>query len=92
MDAVRWDGRDLMLSVKVVAGASREGILAEADFIRVRVHAPAREGKANKRLAKMLAGVFGVAPSDVILERGQTARTKTIRVRSPSRLPSFIHH
>lgn len=88
--AVVRDGPDLLLSVRVIPGATREEVVAEAGFIRVKVHEQAHDGKANKRLVKVLGKLFGVARSAVIIERGQTARTKTVRVRAPTQLPAFV--
>lgn len=88
--AVRHDGPDLVLSIRVVAGAAREDISAGEGFIRVRVHAAPQDNQANKRVIRLLAKAFGVPPSDVLLERGQTARSKVIRVRDPARLPDFL--
>ena len=88
--AVRRDGGDLILSVRVVPGAAREDISAGKGFIRVRVHAPPQDNQANKRVIRLLAKAFGVPPSDVLLERGQAARAKVIRVRDPARVPDFL--
>ena len=88
---IRRDGTDLVLSIRVVPGAAREDISAGEGFIRVRVHAPPQDNQANKRVIRLLAKAFGVPPSDVLLERGQAARSKVVRVRTPARLPDFVH-
>ena len=85
-----WDGADLVLSVKVTPGAASEEILPGSDFIRVKLHVPAQDGKANKRLARVLGKLFGVPQSHVILEQGRASSTKRIRVLAPARLPAFI--
>lgn len=89
-DPVTWDGQDLVLTLRVTPGASREEFVADGELLRVRVQVPPQDGKANKRLGKLLGKAFGVPQSAVIVERGHTSRTKTIRVQSPSRLPPFI--
>ena len=78
------------MTVKVSPGSSREEVVAEPEFIRVRVHAPPEDGKANKQVARMLAGMFRVPRSSVVLERGPTSRIKTIRIREPASLPEFL--
>lgn len=87
---IRWEGADLLLTIRVTPGASTEAFERETDWIRARIHARAREGQANRQLIKSLGKLFGVPQADIILERGQTSRTKTVRVRSPARLPSFV--
>lgn len=49
--------------------------------LRVRLAAPAREGKANDALAGLLAGVLGVRRKDVMLVAGASGRRKLVRVR-----------
>jgi hypothetical protein len=46
----------------------------------IRVTAPPVDGKANAALCRLVAKKAGVAPSDVTVLRGHTARDKTLRV------------
>ena len=48
--------------------------------LRVKIAAPAVEGKANAALREFLAKHFGVAKSQVNLEKGDTSRIKTFSV------------
>ena len=80
------------MSIRVVPGASKEDISVGEGFIRVRVHAPPQDNQANKQVVRLLAKAFGVPQSDVLLERGQTARSKVVRVRTPARLPDFVQN
>jgi uncharacterized protein (TIGR00251 family) len=87
----RWDGEDLLLSLRVQPRASRDE-LAEplGDALKVRITAPPVDGKANTHLTDFLARLFGVAKSDVVLETGPSSRTKRIRVRKPRQLPEIV--
>lgn len=67
--------------VRVHAGARREELRPMDDgWIVARVAAPAREGRANKALCRLLAQQLGVAPSSVAIVRGARSREKLIRV------------
>lgn len=60
-----------------------EGIERRADgraVLKARVRARAREGEANAALCRLLAKAMGVAPRQVTLLAGATARVKRIRV------------
>lgn len=71
----------VVLSVRVVPGASKSEIVGlEGDALKVRVAAPPVKGKANKELARTLAGALGVASRDVEVVAGLTARLKRVRV------------
>jgi hypothetical protein len=60
-----------------------EGVEELADgrsVLKVRVRAVASEGEANAALVKLLAKALGVAPRDVRLVAGATARLKRVHV------------
>ena len=60
-----------------------EGIETLADgrmVLKARVRAAASEGEANAALVKLLSGALHVAPRDVVLVAGATARIKRLKV------------
>lgn len=89
-DYWRWDGPDLVLTLKVQPRASRDAFEADTARCRVRITAPPVEGAANDHLARVLAAEFGVGTRSVVLVRGASARIKALRIRSPSRLPDSL--
>jgi len=86
----RWDGADLVLTLRVQPRASRDEMLPEAARLRVRITAPPVDGAANAHLLRFLAGRFGVAPSRTEIVRGMTGREKTVRIRAPSGMPEEL--
>ena len=63
-------------------GASRSEVAGVADgCLRVRLAAPAHEGKANAELARFLGATLGVRARAVTLVGGVRARRKTVYVR-----------
>ncbi|MDU0344188.1 DUF167 domain-containing protein [Microbacterium sp. KSW2-29] len=71
----------MQLTVRVKPG-SRRGPLVEdtADGLIVHVRERAVDGAANGGVVKALAAHFGVAPRDVEIVRGHTARVKRVDV------------
>ena len=91
MSAVRRDGEDILLAVHAQPGASRSefaGLHGEA--LKIRIQAPAVDGKANAALQRFLADAFAVPVASVILVSGPGARQKRWRIRSPGRIPPDI--
>lgn len=73
------------VTIRVTPGASRThvgGSVGEA--LRVRVTAPAVDGRANDGVIAALAKAFGVRPRDITIRRGATARTKTLDISGDS--------
>src|SRR5229473_532109 len=74
------------LAVRLTPKGGRDaidGIERLADgrtVLKVRVRAAASEGEANAALIKLLAKTLGVAPRDVSLVAGATARLKRVKV------------
>ena len=83
----------LQLNIQTTPNAPRSEIVGWAgatgdpleDRLKVKVKAPAVEGKANAELLRFLAESFGVRPGAVSLVRGGTARLKVVRIEGVER-------
>ncbi len=78
---------DVLIDVHVVPNAARTqavGLYGEDGHqtLRLRLHAPPVDGKANQALLKWLAGCLGVSSSALSLARGETSRRKQIRLNT----------
>jgi uncharacterized protein YggU (UPF0235/DUF167 family) len=70
------------LAVRVQPGARRDALLARlADGTwKVAVAAPAREGRANDAVVRLLSGLLGIPRRQVVVARGASARGKWIDI------------
>ena len=88
MAAVRRDGADLVLEVRVQPRSARTEVAGlHGGRLRVRLSAPPTDGRANAALAAFLADAFRVPRARIVIEHGLASRDKRIRVRSPPELP-----
>ena len=73
----------VIVTVKVTPRARRETIEAPGPdaALRVRVTAPANDGKANAAVIALLANAWDVPKSALSIAGGQTSRLKRILVR-----------
>lgn len=79
----RRSGADVLLAIRVQPGSSRPGPAGTwNDRLRIRVSAPANEGKANRELIRQLAKLLALPPSRLDLVSGERQRDKVVRVRS----------
>lgn len=91
MGAAWWSPNEdgITLQVRVTPGAKRtEFVGVTQDRLRVRIHAPAVEGKANTELIRFLAGSLGVRRSAVTITRGEHTRDKSLRVTGVTEPPT----
>jgi uncharacterized protein (TIGR00251 family) len=86
----RWDGADLVLTLRVQPRASRDELRRDGARLKARITAPPVDGAANAHLLRFLAAEFGVAPSRVELVRGATGREKVVRISAPKQLPDAL--
>ncbi len=64
-----------------------EEVALVGPVLRVRVGAPAVEGKANAELRTFLAKTLGLPKSKVLLEKGDASRFKTFELPDGTPLP-----
>jgi uncharacterized protein (TIGR00251 family) len=80
----------VLVDVHVVPGARRDEVGGQHDGrVRVRVRAPAVDGKANAAVRDVLAKHLGVRRSAVTIVRGDRSRRKTVRVDAMTELPDL---
>ena len=69
--------------VRALPGASKTELVEQLSdgSVKIRIAAPAEEGKANTELIRFLANEFRVQKSQVEIVSGKTGRMKLIRIR-----------
>lgn len=75
------------ITVRVTPGASRTSVGGSVgDSLRVRVTAPALDGRATQATLEAIADAFEVRSRAVTLVSGPTARTKIVAIEGDSGL------
>jgi uncharacterized protein (TIGR00251 family) len=86
-----WSAHDtgITIRLRVTPGARRSEVIdVSGDRLRVRIAAPAVEGKANAELQRFLARLFGVRRSAVSVVSGTRSRDKTISIAGVASPPN----
>ena len=69
------------IDVKVLPRSSKDEIVEKRDGVyRIKLSAPAIEGKANKALLKLLAKKLNVPKGEIEIISGKRSRMKSIRI------------
>lgn len=69
------------LAIKAIPNAPRSEVVGWlGDALKVKVHAPPVEGKANDALCVFLADTLGLPRRAVTIARGDTSRHKLVRI------------
>jgi len=70
----------MLLNIRVTPNARKTEIAKEGEVLKVRLAAPAVNGKANSELLAVLAAHFGVRKSSVTIVKGRKSRNKVIDI------------
>lgn len=69
------------VAIKIIPNAKKEEIIKEGEgHFKIKVCAPATEGKANEALIKLLAEYFDTSKSQIKITRGEFARNKIVEI------------
>jgi uncharacterized protein (TIGR00251 family) len=85
MPWLRDEAGGVVLEIMVQPRASRTRVVGEHDGrLKLQLAAPPVEGEANQALIEFLARALSVRKADVVIQRGQAGRRKTVRVAGVS--------
>lgn len=71
----------MIIKVRVIPNAKRNEVVSRiGSILRVKIGAPAVEGKANEELCDFIAEFFEVRRNMVFLRKGERGREKTIEI------------
>lgn len=80
------------LELKIIPNAPRNEIVGWlGPALKVKIHAPAIEGKANDELLRFLAGKLGVHCRSLTLLRGEKSRQKVVQIEGLDLAEAKIH-
>ena len=71
----------MRINVKIVPGASKDEVIGPyGDGLKLRVAAAPEKGKANAAVIRLLAGHFGVKPTQVRIVTGIHSPRKVVEI------------
>lgn len=71
----------LIIKLKIVPNSSKNDIVLEDEFIKIKVTAQPIENKANKALIEYLSKSFKIAKTSIEIVKGDTSKEKTIFIK-----------
>ena len=71
----------LLIKLKIVPNSSKNDIVIEEEFIKIKITAQPIENKANKALIEFLSKCFRIPKTSIELVKGDTSKEKTILIK-----------
>jgi len=91
MSWFRWDGSLLLLQLHIQPGARHSAIAGlHGQRLKVKIHAPPADGKANAELIAFMADCFETSKSSVSVLQGALGRDKTLCIANTRHIPSEL--
>ena len=75
---IRETENGLIIRLKIVPNSSKNEIILEDEFIKVKVTAQPIENKANKVLIEFLSKQFKIPKTKIQILKGETSKEKTV--------------
>ena len=75
---IREVSEGLIIKIKIVPNSSKNDIILENDYIKVKVTAQPIENKANKALVEFLSKTFKIPKTSIEILKGDTSKEKTL--------------
>lgn len=79
---IRKNSDGLIIKIKIVPNSSKNEIVLEEEFTKVKVTAQPIENKANKALVEFLSKTFKIPKTSIEILKGETSKEKTILLRT----------
>ncbi len=79
---LRTTPRGCQIAIRVQPKSSQNKIVgSEGDFLKVRLHAPPEDGKANTALIELLHDAFRIPRQNIKILRGEKSRSKWVEIQ-----------
>ena len=75
----------LIIKLRIVPNSSKNDIILDDEFIKVKITAQPIENKANKALVEFLAKNFKIPKTNIEILKGETSKEKTILLKTSDR-------
>ena len=72
----------LIIRVRIVPNSSKNDIVLEEEFVKIKVTAQPIENKANKSLIEFLSKSFKIPKTNIEILRGDTSKEKTLLLKT----------
>ncbi len=71
----------LIIKVRIVPNSSKNDLILEDEFIKIKVTAQPIENKANKALIEFLSKFLKIPKTNIEIIKGETSKEKTILIK-----------
>ena len=75
---IKETNEGLIIKIRIIPNSSKNDIIIEEDFVKVKVTAQPIENKANKALIEFFSKTFKIPKTSIEIIKGETSKEKTL--------------
>ena len=75
---IKQTNEGILANIKIVPNSSKNDIILEEEFVKIKITAQPIEGKANKALIEFLSKKFKIPKTSIEIVKGETTKEKTL--------------
>ena len=75
----------ILVNIKIVPNSSKNDIVIEEEFVKVKITAQPIEGKANKALIEFLSKKLKIPKTSIEIVKGETSKEKTLLFKTDNK-------
>ena len=75
---IKQTDEGILVNIKIVPNSSKNDIILEEEFVKIKITALPIEGKANKALIEFLSKKFKLPKTSIEIVKGETTKEKTL--------------
>jgi len=79
---IKQTNEGILVNLKIVPNSSKNDIVLEEEFIKVKITAQPIEGKANKALIEFLSKKFKLPKTSIEIVKGNISKEKTVMFKT----------
>ncbi len=79
---IKQTNEGILVNLKIVPNSSKNDIVLEEEFIKVKITAQPIEGKANKALVEFLSKKFKLPKTSIEIVKGHVSKEKTVMFKT----------
>ena len=87
---IKETAEGLIICLKIIPNSSKNDLIIEDEFIKVKVTAQPIENKANKALIEYLSKLFKIPKTNIEILKGEVSKDKTIFIKTKDKDKIYV--
>ena len=79
---IKQSDKGILFNVRIIPNSSKNDLVIEDEFVKIKITAQPIENKANKALTEYLSKLFKIPKTNIEIVKGDTSKEKTLFIKT----------